>query len=79
MRSLRMLEPRLVPLPTLLLCPLALLQRSTGWLVAGSGTGPIWLWDLARCAIDADCAVIALLRELVSGGSFPDCLQTFFF
>lgn len=22
-------------------------QRSTGWLVAGSGTGPIWLWDLA--------------------------------
>lgn len=31
--------------------PPATLQHTTGWLVAGSGTGPIWLWDLARCVV----------------------------
>lgn len=29
-------------------CPSAPLQLSTGWLVAGSGSGSIRLWDLAR-------------------------------
>lgn len=31
-------------------CPHAPLQRETGWLVAGSGGGPVKVWSLERCA-----------------------------
>lgn len=57
-------EKQRCPSPALL--PV-LLQRETGWLVAGSGSGLVRVWSLERCAAAPSAAAAALAAAALTG------------